>query len=216
MGVPKEVRLCLALMMKNEEVPPNIRERAVNALKSVSMMIPEGEAEAYLMDKLIEAIESGDPDEVEHVCKLIGIAFGFEPGLDDEDDGADIEVTDEMKQAVVDSINDFVNAYSDEFPEQLLLKILDKLSDEMGVIPVHFEDDFLIMVMKNGNGVVAWACNQDIDAVEAMRKFQKVDKTFLSVIRRQWNVEGEIDVKFMGLGFSRLDDLSFELVSYPL
>ena len=209
--VSPEVKLCLGLILHGEEVPPKIKENAVNYLKTLSMAIPDDHADSHLIDKLIEAVENDDVEEIAKVIELIDMVYG--PSEPEKPGMERIETTDAIDKLIDESVEAFFNAYEEKFPVGLLEKVLYKINEVHIAVPLRFDDNMLITFAQGKECMVVYVINEDVkDLDDVLARWEKIPKAdVIDAIREQWGID-DIPVDHMSLEFKLIDDHQFSFV----
>lgn len=211
--VPKEVNLVMALIMTRQEVPKELKETALEKLQLQSMNMEAGTAEAYLMERLIKAVDTEDADEFHNIAKLIEKTYGFES---DHDDNEQIEPVQEIVDMLKESIDAFVSSH-DELPEAAKERALNSLHKEHDIISLRFEDNMLIAFSQEGECMIVYVFNEDDVTIDkVVPRWKKLDmKPVYHAIKEQWDVS-EVKVMFRTLDIQMVGDHEFVLTSVDL
>lgn len=211
--VPKEVNLAMVLIMTKQEVPKELKKTALEKLQLQSMNMEAGTAEAYLMERLIKAVETEDADEFHNIARLIEKTYGYEG---DHDDGEQIEPVQEVVDMLRESIDAFVNSH-DDLPKAAKEQALNTLHNEHDIIPLKFEDNMLITFSQEGECMIVYIFNEDgVTIDKVFPRWTKLDmRPVFHAIKEQWAVS-KVKVMFRTLDIQMVGDHEFSLMSVDL
>lgn len=201
-----ESKLAIALIMRGEEVPPDILEAAINQLEVMCMGLDEeSRARKYVLGLLIDAIKDQDPDKIEHAVELISATDLHESDdlLEDEEERERLEPTTSMVNLVSKCVDDFLEHEFEEkdVPVAIGMETLEQLN-KRGLIPVKYINGYLIGFNQNDGEIVVFSINNEMTRKEFIshgKDFEHVD--VLQPIIDQWGMPEDraFDVNFVNL-----------------
>lgn len=207
----EEARLVLALMHKKAEVPEDLRTKALEQLRVLSMSCEAGSAKGYLIDKLIEAVENNDIDKAIEVTEMAAVCIDGDSDYDDDDTVMDPEL-EEMAHEAIDNIIGTLEG--EGLTQQAAASILKRVMDKFSFIPMLIVEGMMIGWSGEFDQIVVFGMNFDGDKVELAERYNGIDgkQKMLSVLHKQFDLGGEIEVGFAMLKYKKLDDNNIELL----
>ena len=198
-----ESKLAIALIMRGEEVPPDILEAAVNQLEVMCMGLnEESRARKYVLGKLVDAIKEQDSDKIEHAVELIS-ATDLHESDEDERDRERLEPIADMVNLVSKCVDDFLEHEFEEknFPVAIGMETLEQLN-RRGLIPVKYINGYLVGFNQDDGEIVVFSINNEMTRKEFIshgKDFEHVD--VLQPIIDQWGMPENhaFDVNFVNL-----------------
>lgn len=206
----EEAKLVLALMHKKAEVPEDLKAKALEQLRVFSMSCEAGSAKGYLLDKLIEAIETNDVNKVIEVSEMAaGIMNDFDC------DGDEATMDPELEEMARDAIDSVIGMLEGEgLAEKEAASLLKRVMDSFSFIPLIIADGMMIGWSGEYGRIVVFGMNFEGDKGELAEKYNGIDgkQRMLSVLHRQFNLGEEVKVGFAVLKYKKLDDNNIELL----
>lgn len=201
----EEAKLVLALMHKKAEVPEDLKAKALEQLRLYSMACEAGSAKGYLIDKLIEAVENDDIDKAIEVSEMAAVCIDGDPDLDDDD----VVMDPELEEMAHEAIDNFVSMLEGEgFTEQEAASVLKKVMDKLSFIPLLIVNGMMIGYGGMHNRIIVFGMNFEGDLAELAEKYRGIDdkQRLMSVLRRQFDWDDEIEVGLAVLKYKKIDD----------
>lgn len=201
-----ESKLAIALIMRGEEVPPDILEAAINQLEVMCMGLnEESRARKYVLGLLIDAIKEQDSEKIEHAVELISATDLHEPDdlLEDKQDRERLEPIASMIDLVSKCVDDFLeHEFEDkDVPVAVGMETLEQLN-RRGLIPVKYINGYLIGFNQDDGEIVVFSINNEMTRkqfISHREDFEHVD--VLQPIIDQWGMPEDhaFDVNFVNL-----------------
>lgn len=208
-SMAKEARLCVFLIVHGEKVPPAIKQRAVESLRVESMNLEEGDADAFLLDKLASLIESEDKQGLFDFGDLLAEVLGTG---DEDDDGGDSSLL--PTEAVKRRIDDTIRGFCDE--DKARLKALEKLNETFMFMPLEWHEPLLIGLSQKHSILMVLAVNRrDLCPTDIANLLEETDQaSLIKDIHEQWG-KSDFEFKFFHLTVNVLADGIAELRLEP-
>lgn len=211
-----ESKLAIALIMKGNEVPPDILEAAVNQLEVMCMGLnEESRARKYVLGLLIDGIKEQDPSKIEDAVDLISATDLNEPDDFLEDEREKLEPTTSMMNLVSKCVDDFLEYEFErkDAPTAVGMETLEQLN-RRGLIPVKYINGYLIGFDQNDGEIVVFSINNEMTRSQFIsheEDFEHVD--ILQPIIDQWGIPRgrAFNVNFVNLKWKISDKNKFLL-----
>lgn len=206
--VSDEVRLVTALIGNRKPVPENLRAKALEDLKLLSMTV-ESEAVLYMLDELMQVVEDLDAERLDDLSDIAMSATGEAPfAAEEKRPGLSSDNFTEKLAGYYDAaIDAFVEVIGDE---HITFSILDKLIGEVKFIPLLCENGLLFGWSNMCGSTIVFGINFEGSKRELSDKFSEVDRADVfnelgAALKSSVKVEfGIIRFESMGNGVTEL------------
>lgn len=172
--ISDEVRLVTALIGNRKPVPENLRAKALEDLKLLSMAT-DSEAVLYMLDELTKVIEDLDAERLDDLYDISMSATGEAPfeGKEKRPELSTENFTEKLAGYYDAAIDAFAEVVGNE---HTTFSILDKLIGEVKFIPLLCEDGMLFGWSNMYGTTIVFGINFEGSKHELSEKFSKIDR----------------------------------------
>lgn len=207
--VSDEVKLVTALIGNRKPVPENLRAKALEDLKLLSMAT-DSEAVLYMLDELTKAIEDLDAERLDDLDKITMAATGetLSAGNEERSGLSRENFTEELAGYYDAAIDAFVEVVGDE---RIAFSILDRLIGEVKFVPLLCEDGMLFGWSNMYGSTIVFGINFDGSKTKLSDRFSKIDRA--GVCKALGNaLRSSLQMQFGVIMFQSMGDGMTELV----
>ncbi len=209
MKASKELKLALVLIQSGRELPGKLKKQVLEELELMIATTGEGEAEYYVFEELIKAIENESIEAIDLVTNMIECIYG-------DEEKQDSHVSEETEEAMTAMINEVVDRFTKIDDEPLMMKILETITKQLGALPLLFEQGLLCCYM-HSNHIMVFCVNENLTKAQAFDRYSSLNgKAKMIDMISEYNGRQDCEIKFMKLSYRKFEDGKCELATIPL